>query len=245
MDLQEIDPGIAKHIAQKLKHPFYAAFAIAFIIINWRPILYVVYPMDWDLSARLVEIDRIYYSTWYWTLLRQLVAPFLVAASATLLFPRILNAHDRRVRLVEIDQENRLMEIEEKRAEVVLSLARKDKIINAKSEEIEGLEYRLKATNQTNSDLSKEIALLRANIYTSHNPTVTAQMLVEQIFKKNLLLGQELAHVDAGADSDPRLREILLQMGLLYGSDGAPLSGLGEHVLQHLSNLGLVKTASK
>lgn len=78
----------------RVKDTFTSTFFVAWVIWNWRAILYIIYPMSMDLDARLSHIETNIYSDWIrsWGLL--FIGPLLSALFFLLVLPRLVNRID-------------------------------------------------------------------------------------------------------------------------------------------------------
>ena len=79
----------------RIKDTFSSTFMIAWLIWNWRAILYVIYPMSWDLDQRLNFIDGNIYDGELKTWLLLFFGPLVSALLFLLALPLATNRIDR------------------------------------------------------------------------------------------------------------------------------------------------------
>ncbi|MBL7940354.1 MAG: hypothetical protein JNL43_13420 [Flavobacteriales bacterium] len=79
----------------RVKDTFTSTFFIAWVLWNWRALLYIVYPMSMDLDSRLNHIEfNIYAGAWKpWLLL--CVGPLVSTLFFLLVLPRWVNRIDK------------------------------------------------------------------------------------------------------------------------------------------------------
>jgi len=80
----------------RVKDTFTSTFFVAWVIWNWRAILYIIYPMSMDLDARLHHIETTIYDDYLRTWVLLLIGPLLSALFFLLVLPWATNWVDKR-----------------------------------------------------------------------------------------------------------------------------------------------------
>lgn len=77
-------------IKQRMSHPLVSSFALSWILINWRPIVYFIFAPD-SIKEKIVFISVNFYSNDWWNILFYLVVPLSLSLIYISLFERITN----------------------------------------------------------------------------------------------------------------------------------------------------------
>ena len=80
----------------RVKDTFTSTFVIAWVVWNWRAVLFVIYLMKWDLTERLDYIDKVIYSGTYWNLTLLVLGPLVSTLLFLILLPRLTNWIDKK-----------------------------------------------------------------------------------------------------------------------------------------------------
>lgn len=162
MILSDLFKEVNESYKERLTIPFFRNFIIAFVIINWRAIVYLIYSND-EVLDRIIFIDQKFNSTW-----STLWCPLVYALIASLFFPIIswgfefpLNwiKHKRKVQKYKyigkaIDEKVDLIDAKKVNAEKRREELLKQKVVN------ENLESELKK----NKDLISKINDYKVNV---------------------------------------------------------------------------------
>ncbi len=80
----------------RVKDTFTSTFVVAWLIWNWRALLYIIYPMSMDLDSRLNHIEFNIYGGSLKTWLMLLIGPLISSLFFLLVLPALVNRIDKR-----------------------------------------------------------------------------------------------------------------------------------------------------
>lgn len=80
-------------VRTRVREPFTGAFILAWVGCNWKAILYIIYPMSWDLFDRLDYINGNLYAEYAW--LKLFIGPLALALTYLLVLTKLFNLIDR------------------------------------------------------------------------------------------------------------------------------------------------------
>jgi hypothetical protein len=80
----------------RVKDTFTSTFVVAWLIWNWRALLYIIYPMSMDLDSRLNHIESNIYADYWMSRLMLVIGPFTSTLFYLLVLPLLVNWIDKR-----------------------------------------------------------------------------------------------------------------------------------------------------
>ena len=153
--IHEVISSIRTYLSERLRNPFYGAFFVAWVVLNFRLVLILIGDGTW--AAKINFIDtRLYVTWWHWAIYGYLV-PIVAASLYVLTTPFISRWVSIFQRVTEKTTKARLLAID---GEVPLTRAEADQLRQKLFEAIEGKRLEQRRAQGENQELQLQINLL-------------------------------------------------------------------------------------